>query len=173
VVRFYVDADTLGLAHALVRLRGDVTFPGDPGGTFKRTTRPPCPITRVKTPDTEWLPIVAVQGWLVITRDQHLRQRRAEIAAILDSGAKVVTIVGSSAKERLDTFSQLEILMINWRGINELVDVPGPFVYTASRSGLTEVASTQTIAPRPRKAKHGIRARPRRPPAAPPRRPRR
>lgn len=39
-VRFYVDADTLGLAHALCRIRGDVTYPGDPGGKFKRLERP-------------------------------------------------------------------------------------------------------------------------------------
>ena len=31
-IRFYVDADTLGLAHILTKLRYDVTCPGDPGG---------------------------------------------------------------------------------------------------------------------------------------------
>lgn len=30
-VRFYVDADLLGLGHALAALRNDVTYPGDPG----------------------------------------------------------------------------------------------------------------------------------------------
>lgn len=32
-VRFYVDADVLGLAKLLVRLRSDVTYPGDPEGS--------------------------------------------------------------------------------------------------------------------------------------------
>lgn len=32
IVRSYVDADVLGLAKILVQIRGDVTFPGDPGG---------------------------------------------------------------------------------------------------------------------------------------------
>jgi hypothetical protein len=31
-VRFYLDADVLGLAKVLVQLRNDVTYPGDPGG---------------------------------------------------------------------------------------------------------------------------------------------
>ena len=34
-VRFYIDADVLGLAKELVRIRGDVTYPGDPGGPVK------------------------------------------------------------------------------------------------------------------------------------------
>jgi hypothetical protein len=31
-IRFYVDADLLGLAKILVAVRADVTYPGDPGG---------------------------------------------------------------------------------------------------------------------------------------------
>jgi hypothetical protein len=31
-VRFYVDADVLGLAKVLAAIRPDVTDPGDPGG---------------------------------------------------------------------------------------------------------------------------------------------
>lgn len=35
-IRFYFDADTLGLAHTIVQLRRDVTYPGDPGGSSVR-----------------------------------------------------------------------------------------------------------------------------------------
>jgi hypothetical protein len=31
-VRYYIDADILGLARVLAALRPDVTYPGDPGG---------------------------------------------------------------------------------------------------------------------------------------------
>ncbi len=31
-IRFYLDADVLGLARVLVQVRSDVTFPGDPAG---------------------------------------------------------------------------------------------------------------------------------------------
>jgi hypothetical protein len=35
-VRYYIDADLLGLAKILVQLRSDVTYPGDPGGIVHR-----------------------------------------------------------------------------------------------------------------------------------------
>ena len=44
-VRFYFDADVLGLAKAVVGLRSDSTYPGDPGGVVHKRQRPPCPIT--------------------------------------------------------------------------------------------------------------------------------
>jgi hypothetical protein len=31
MVRFYFDADVLGLAKVMVMLRSDMTYPGDPG----------------------------------------------------------------------------------------------------------------------------------------------
>lgn len=138
-VRFYVDADTLGLAHMLCRIRGDVTYPGDPGGKVKKLTRPACVITDPETKDPVWLPIVAKAGWLIITRDQKIRKKPAEIKAVMDNGARLVAIVGASAKEKLDNFAILEIFMINWRRIEPLLDLPGPFVYTASRTTLSKV----------------------------------
>lgn len=47
-VRFYVDADMLGLAKILAQVRVDVTYPGDPGGKVKGgRVRPQCPVTDV------------------------------------------------------------------------------------------------------------------------------
>ena len=52
VVRFYFDADVLGLAKVLVQVRADVTYPGDPGGhctaglvLLARSRRPPSKMT--------------------------------------------------------------------------------------------------------------------------------
>lgn len=39
-VRFYFDADVLGLAKVVCSLRPDCTFPGDPGAEIQR--RPSC-----------------------------------------------------------------------------------------------------------------------------------
>lgn len=39
-VRFYLDADVLGLAKLLVQVRNDVTYPGDPGGVVQKRERP-------------------------------------------------------------------------------------------------------------------------------------
>ena len=58
VVRFYVDADVLGLAKVLVQVRNDVTFPGDPGGMLHRRTRPACPVGDTSIKDPVWIPEV-------------------------------------------------------------------------------------------------------------------
>ena len=76
-LRFYVDADTLGLAHMLTAVRSDVTYPGDPGGTLDGRERPPCDIAP-STPDQDWIPLVAERGLVVITRDRRIAQRTAE-----------------------------------------------------------------------------------------------
>ncbi|MGZ3383184.1 MAG: PIN-like domain-containing protein, partial [Isosphaeraceae bacterium] len=87
VVRFYVDADVLGLAKVLVQVRNDVTYPGDPGGALHRRVRPSCPISDTAARDEAWIPEVTRHGWLIITRDRNIATNPAEIAAVRDSGA--------------------------------------------------------------------------------------
>jgi hypothetical protein len=38
------------------------------------------------TPDTEWLTVAGAEGWLVLTRDQHIRRRPNELAAVKAAG---------------------------------------------------------------------------------------
>lgn len=135
-VRFYFDADVLGLAKALAKLRSDITYPGDPGGLVHRRQRPPCPITRRDTLDTEWLPAVASQGWLIVTRDSRIQDHRAEIDAVRSNGARMVALAG---KEAIGIWSQLEVLMCQWRSIEQCLDEPGPFIYNATRTRLRSV----------------------------------
>ena len=59
-VRFYFDADVLGLAHVVCSLRPDSTFPGDLGATIKRRIRPVDSV-----PDR--------RNWVIISRDSHHR----------------------------------------------------------------------------------------------------
>ena len=88
LVRYYVDADLLGVAKILVQLRGDVTYPGDPGGPVKGgRVRAACTITDPATLDGVWIPETARQEWLIITRDRHIQDHRAEIEAVRSSGA--------------------------------------------------------------------------------------
>jgi hypothetical protein len=58
-VRFYIDADILGLGKILGRLRNDVTYPGDPGAVIPKWQREPCPIASPDALDTDWIPEVA------------------------------------------------------------------------------------------------------------------
>lgn len=135
-VRFYFDADVLGLARVIASLRSDVTYPGDPGATIHRRARAACPIATPATPDSEWIPAVARRGWLIITRDSHIQERRAEVAAVKDNEARLVALSGRDAK---GVWAQLEILMSQWRRIEALLHAPAPRIWAASRSGLRPV----------------------------------
>jgi hypothetical protein len=78
-VRFYLDADILGLAKILTQLRADVTYPGDPGGVVRKRLRPACLITTPATKDSVWIPQVTALGWLIVTRDSKIQSHRAEV----------------------------------------------------------------------------------------------
>lgn len=132
-VRFYIDADVLGLAKVLVTLRPDVTYPGDPGGVVHRRERPACMITDRGTPDRVWIPEVARLGWLIVTRDRRIAERAAEIAAVHTNDARMIAL---SSAEAQTTWAQLEIVMSQWRAIERLIDEPGPFIYSATRTTL-------------------------------------
>lgn len=135
-IRFYIDADVLGLAKVLGGLRHDTTYAGDPGSTIHKHVRPPCEITSPHVDDVDWLPVTARNGWLVITRDSKIREHRAEIEAVRNHGARLIALAGSEA---VNTWAQLEIVMCRWRSIEELVSAPAPFIYTATRTALGKI----------------------------------
>jgi hypothetical protein len=135
-VRYYVDADVLGLGHVLARLRFDVTYPGDPGAVIQKRERPPCPITSPGAKDTEWIPEVAQRGWLIITRDRHIQEHRAEIAAVREHRARMIALTGDDARS---VFDQLEVVMCRWRDIERRLEESPPFIYAATRTRLRPI----------------------------------
>ncbi|MDQ3029956.1 MAG: hypothetical protein M3R09_08020 [Actinomycetota bacterium] len=138
-VRFYFDADVLGLAHVVAGLRSDATYPGDPGAVIKRRERSACPIADPAAKDDVWIPQVATLGWLIVTRDSRIQQHRAEIAAVKGSRARMVVLAGDEAR---GTWQQLEILMRQWRAIEACLSHSGPFIYSATRSSFRSVTLT-------------------------------
>jgi hypothetical protein len=156
-VRYYFDADVLGLGKILAGTRTDTTYPGDPGGPVKgRRYRQSCPITNPETDDDIWIPETARQGWLVITRDRAIQDNRREIEAVRGSGARMVTLAG---REAIGTFQQLEVLMCNWRAIEAKLQETGPFIYTATRTGGLMAVSLDVAPPR-RPRRTGRRPKP-------------
>jgi hypothetical protein len=135
-VRFYIDADILGLGKLLAGIRSDVTYPGDPGAVIPKRIRPPCAITAVETEDPVWIPTVSQQGLVIITRDSNIQQHSAEVAAVIDNDARMIALSSPDAR---NTWSQLEVVMTQWRKIEELAGLPGPFIYTAARTSLRKV----------------------------------
>ncbi len=130
-VRFYFDADLLGLAKVFAPLRADVTYPGDPGAVVHKRHRAPCPVCSPAVKDRVWIPQVAELGWLIITRDSAIQRYRAELAAVRENGARMVALAGRDAT---NTWAQLELFMTQWRAIEGLTHQSGPFIYTATRT---------------------------------------
>ena len=135
-VRFYFDADILGLGKLISRLRYDCTFPTDPGAVIRKRERGPCSITRTDTPDDEWIPRVARDGLLIITRDARIQRRVSERKAVRDSAARLVVLSGDDAKT---VWGQLEVLMTQWRRIEALCEVTGPFIKRVTRTRVSTV----------------------------------
>ncbi len=134
-VRFYVDADLLGLAHILVKARSDVTYPGDPGGANRDgSRRPPCPITSPSVLDPDWLPIVSSLGWLIITKDRKIKGRPAEVNAVREHGGRMVALRGAKSKT---LWGQLELIVPAWSKLEDLSTEPGPFIHRLTGTGLT------------------------------------
>lgn len=143
--RWYVDADTLGLAHLLAAARTDVTYCGDDGIRKKRRLNlPPCVIQDSDTDDDIWIPAVTDQGLTIITRDVHIEQRSSEIAAVIASSARMFAITTESeadgtpgGRRRLHNWDLLEIAVTRWRDMELAVRTrPGPFIYSLTRTGL-------------------------------------
>lgn len=87
-------------------------------------------------PDDVWIPTVAQFGWLIVTRDSRIQEHPAELRAVKSYGAKMVALSGKDAGS---TWAQLEVFMCQWRRISSLVDVPGPYIWRATRSGLGKI----------------------------------
>jgi hypothetical protein len=118
-IRFYVDADLIGLGKLLVQVRPDVTYAGDPGGAgIDKRLRPPSPV-QPGVYDHVWIPRIA-----------------QEVA----NGSRHVRIQGPPAKEKrkLRKWDQLEILVRQWDAIERLLDKPGPWIYSATRTRLRQ-----------------------------------
>jgi hypothetical protein len=136
-VRFYFDADVLGLAKVVASLRSDATFPGDEGATVHKRQRPACPIADPATDDEVWIPEVAQLGWLIVTRDSRIQDHPAEIEAVRSAGARMVALAG---KEAVGVWQQLEVLMSQWRSIEGCLALDPPYIFTATRTTLRRIA---------------------------------
>ena len=125
--RWYVDADTLGLAHVLARARNDVTYCGDSGVRRRaRESLPPCVVQDTATPDEEWIPTVTRAGLAIITRDRHIEARTNEKNIVLASGARMFAIV---SEQQLDNWGMLEVVVPRWRDMERAAREPGPYIY--------------------------------------------
>ena len=132
--RFYVDADLLALGKALVSARYDVTYPGDPGDP--RRERPPCVVTNPSLPDPDWIPTVAAEGLVVLSRDRRIGRSPAEIKAVRREKLRVVFI---DARRDPTTWGELGVVVHQWRSIAGLHEMRGPLLTIATKTTFREI----------------------------------
>ena len=70
------------------------------------------------------------------SRDAPISRRIAEIEAVVESGARLVVLSSADAGT---VWAQLEVLMRQWRDIERLVNLPGPYIYRATRTRLRPI----------------------------------
>ena len=86
--------------------------------------------------DSVWLSVVGKRGWVVLTKDQRLRYRPLEIAALRSSGARVFVLVAGNLRG-----SEIaEVFRSALPAISRILRVrPGPFVGRVTKGGRVSV----------------------------------
>lgn len=93
----------------------------------------------------------------MITRDSNIRGHLAEVNAVLDNGGRMVALAGQDAGT---AWTQLEVLMTQWRAIELLLADSPPFVYTATRTSLHQRHDRAHFVRRTCQPRTGARTRP-------------
>jgi PIN domain-containing protein len=75
--------------------------------------------------DAEWLRDAGTAGWVVLTKDQRIRRRPLEIAAVAVSGVRAFVL----AKGQLRATDQAAYFLNNMSQIVEACRRPGPLIY--------------------------------------------
>jgi hypothetical protein len=135
-VRFYFDADILGLAKVICALRSDSTFPGDQGATIHKRKRPACIIPDPNWKDWQWIPPVAQQGWFAVSRDNDILDHLSLLQLIQEHGLRFVAITGDEGSTK---WGQLRIVMTQWHRIEALAERSGPLLYTCTRTSFKRI----------------------------------
>lgn len=82
--------------------------------------------------DAEWLPEVGRRGWVVLTKDHHIRTRQNELVALLSAGVAAFVLTGAdlTGPEMAEAFVRALP-----RVRRMLVGQPRPFIARVSGAG--------------------------------------
>lgn len=121
--RWFFDENSIGVAKALQYVRGDVTWPGGPGGLVPEGAK-----------DPQWLRVVGKAGLVVLTRDKRIRHRPLERQSLLANGVRACF---QTTGGQLTLFEQLQLWLRYWSDIENLVEEePGPWLASVTRAGV-------------------------------------
>jgi predicted nuclease of predicted toxin-antitoxin system len=91
-------------------------------------------------PDSNWLREAGARRWVVLTKDQRLRYRPLELAALRSSGARVFVLVAGNLRgvEIAEVFTAAMP-----RIVRQLGSHPGPFIARISKTSHVSMAWTR------------------------------
>lgn len=123
---FYLDASIpIAVRTAVAGVRDDVLYAGGPDAPAESTK------------DPIWLQQAGAGDWVVVMRDKHIRTRPGERQALVDAGVRAFCMTDSGNATR---WQVLELLVTRWQRIQQTAaNVPGPYIYAVTRSGVTRL----------------------------------
>jgi hypothetical protein len=126
--RFFVDENDLALGKALAELYGNVVFPG----------HPQLPEVPRQTVDDDWLEVVGVKRFVVITRDQRIRYRPVEKRRWVQHRVRGFVLTGATSQSTTDS---LTLLQHHWAAMAAIVEATpqGPWMFAVTRAGLRAI----------------------------------
>jgi len=98
------------------------------------------------TPDDTWLAEVGKLGWIVITKDDHIRRNDAERAALITYNVGCFVLM----QRNVTRFRMTQNLMRSWDTIIEIAEsAPKPFLYAIHADGSVHKRKLLTTSPSP------------------------
>jgi hypothetical protein len=85
--------------------------------------------------DVDWLARAGHEGWVVLMKDERIRYRPAERAALVDHHVRAFCL--TSGNLRAAEMAELYIAVLD--KLAAACAAPGPFLYVVSRTGLRRV----------------------------------
>lgn len=86
--------------------------------------------------DIDWLTLAGSRGWAVLMKDDRIRRRPAELAALRAAGVHAFCI----ANANLDTDHQVELLLRHQAQIFHRCAEAGPTLDSLSKTGMRSIA---------------------------------
>lgn len=84
-------------------------------------------------PDPQWLLEVGTGGWAVVTRDQRIRHRANELAAVRQARMHVFALTSGN----LSAAASAEVLLAAWPAVQRaLAETAPPMLWSITRGGV-------------------------------------
>lgn len=90
--------------------------------------------------DSEWIPIVGMRRWILITNDQRIRTRPAEASLAVEHALMVIHLHGRPGTQT--AWKQAERLLSRWYAVEKLLGQhrDGPWWLSMRRGSAVELA---------------------------------